>query len=108
MIDQGHLSELRGHELVLECQKRLQQSPDRSEKEVESSIVKDMLVMQSELRRVYRRFVIITDSTGVSNASREAAASTSASKADIKDGVSLRFWTGTKDNVNVRCSLTQV
>lgn len=88
MIDQGHVSELRGHELVLECQKRLHRSPDRTEKDVEARIVKDMLVVQSELRRVYRRFVIITDSTGASNASREASANISASKADIKDGVS--------------------
>lgn len=89
VIDQAHLSELRNHELVAECQKRLQRSPYRSEKEVESSMVMDMVVMQSELRQIFRRFVIVTDSTGASNISREAASSRSASKADIKDGVSL-------------------
>jgi hypothetical protein len=88
MVDQGRLSELTGHELVLECQKRFNRYQDRSEKEVETRMIKDLLVMQSELREEYRRFVIITDSSGTSNTSREVAASTSVSKADIKDGVS--------------------
>lgn len=90
MVDQKDLSELRGHDLVLECQKRLHRFPDRTENDIEARIVEDMLVMQSELRRVYRHFVIITDSTGA-NAPREVAATASANKADIKDGVSLRF-----------------
>ncbi|KAF8591974.1 hypothetical protein K439DRAFT_618242 [Ramaria rubella] len=86
MLEQGKLSELKGHELILECRKRLKRSEDHSEKDVESSVIKDMLVMQSELRHEYRRFVIITDTTGSSNTSKEVAANTSASKADIKDG----------------------
>jgi hypothetical protein len=90
MIDQAHLADLPDLELVMECQKRLGRLHDRSERAIESSIVKDLLVMQSDLRYEYRRFVIITDSTGASNISREAASSNSASKADIKDGVSSK------------------
>jgi len=86
MIDQAHLSELKGHELVLECRKRFNQCQDRTEKDVETRMVKDLLAMQSELREEYRRFVIITDTSGTCNTSREVAARTSLSKADIKDG----------------------
>lgn len=89
MTDQAHLSELEGPELVEECQNWLRRLPRRSEKDVEESIINDMVVMQSELRETYRRFVIVTDTTGASNISKEAAAR-SMSRVDIKDMVSTR------------------
>lgn len=88
MIDQAHLSELRGPDLVQECRNRLSHFRSRSEADVEVQVVNDLLGMQSELREDYRRFVIITDTSGQCNTSRETAASKSLSKADIKDGVS--------------------
>jgi len=84
-IEQACLSDLEGYDLVTECQRILRESQDRTEKDVENTIVRDLVVMQSLFRREYRRFVIITDSTSPCNTSKEAAARCSTRTADMKD-----------------------
>ncbi|KAF8528064.1 hypothetical protein BU17DRAFT_61387 [Hysterangium stoloniferum] len=77
-IEQACLSDLEGYDLVTECQRILRESQDQSEKDVENTIVRDLVVMQSLFRREYR-------STGPCNTSKEAAARSSTRTADIKD-----------------------
>ncbi|GJJ09588.1 hypothetical protein Clacol_003811 [Clathrus columnatus] len=83
ILEQDMLSKLRGLALTGECE-RLFPAANRTEKDVEKVLVDDMVVMQSEYRKNYRRFVIITDVGTTSNTSKQAA-HVSASSCEVKD-----------------------
>lgn len=76
-LKQRAISRLYGTDFTEECE-RWFPAANRTEKDIENLLVDDLVVMQSEFRKDYRRFVIITDTRSTSNASKEAAtASTS-------------------------------
>lgn len=70
---------------MAECERRFP-AKKYTERDIEKVLVNDMVIMQSEFRQEYRRFVIITDTGTTSNTSKDAA-NVSASSYEVKDMV---------------------
>jgi len=86
---QESLLELDSLALAEKCQKDFNSSRKPTEEGVWESILEDMVKLQSRFRQEYRRFVIITDSTGYTNTAKDAAHKLTRESVRVRDMVSV-------------------